>query len=229
MLVWSLARSKGCARATGQVGSGSPSCARLPVNCSPRQSEKTAMSVAQTTSHRSPAAAPPPSEITVIKKLSRLDRFLPLWIALAMAVGLVLGALVPSLNDGLDEAPGRDGLAADRDRPAGDDVPGPCEGPLRGHRPHERRRGRQLALLRHLSLPLMGRRPAADVRARVGLPRRSARLPDRGDHRRPGPLHRHGARLERHRPGRPGACRGARRLQRALPGCRLLRCSATST
>ena len=38
----------------------------------------------------------------VIGRLSTLDRFLPLWIALAMAAGLVLGSLVPSLNDGLD-------------------------------------------------------------------------------------------------------------------------------
>jgi arsenite transporter len=38
----------------------------------------------------------------VLSRLSRLDRFLPLWIGLAMAAGLVLGALVPSLNDGLE-------------------------------------------------------------------------------------------------------------------------------
>jgi len=39
----------------------------------------------------------------VVTRLSTLDRFLPLWIALAMAGGLVLGTLVPSLNEWLDE------------------------------------------------------------------------------------------------------------------------------
>jgi ACR3 family arsenite transporter len=38
----------------------------------------------------------------VLGRLSRLDRFLPLWIGLAMAGGLVLGTLVPGLNDQLD-------------------------------------------------------------------------------------------------------------------------------
>jgi ACR3 family arsenite transporter len=48
-------------------------------------------------------AAPPPADSAVIQKLSTLDRFLPLWIGLAMAAGLGLGRLIPSLNDGLDK------------------------------------------------------------------------------------------------------------------------------
>jgi ACR3 family arsenite transporter len=45
----------------------------------------------------------PPGEATVLGRLSTLDRFLPLWIALAMAGGLGLGSLIPGLDDALDE------------------------------------------------------------------------------------------------------------------------------
>lgn len=38
----------------------------------------------------------------VMRGLSRLDRFLPVWIALAMALGLLLGRTVPGLDDALD-------------------------------------------------------------------------------------------------------------------------------
>ena len=48
------------------------------------------------------ADADPAADATVLKRLSTLDRFLPLWIGLAMAFGLGLGALIPRLNDGLD-------------------------------------------------------------------------------------------------------------------------------
>jgi len=49
-----------------------------------------------------PLRAEPPEDAHVLRRLSTLNRFLPLWIALAMALGLGLGSLVPSLNDGLD-------------------------------------------------------------------------------------------------------------------------------
>ena len=38
----------------------------------------------------------------VAPRLSRLDRFLPLWIAAAMGVGLGLGRLFPGLNQTLN-------------------------------------------------------------------------------------------------------------------------------
>jgi ACR3 family arsenite transporter len=61
--------------------------------------------VAATETPRLPAGRPArqnADDAAVVAKLSALDRFLPLWIALAMAAGLILGRLVPSLNDGLD-------------------------------------------------------------------------------------------------------------------------------
>lgn len=43
-----------------------------------------------------------PEDAPVIEKLSTLDRFLPLWIGAAMALGIGLGRLFPGLDDTLD-------------------------------------------------------------------------------------------------------------------------------
>jgi ACR3 family arsenite transporter len=59
--------------------------------------------VAATETVRRPAPSPVPDDAAVLRKLSTLDRFLPLWIALAMGAGLGLGSLIPSLNNGLDK------------------------------------------------------------------------------------------------------------------------------
>jgi ACR3 family arsenite transporter len=57
--------------------------------------------VAATESVRRPPAVAG-EHAAVLGRLSTLDRFLPLWIGLAMAAGLGLGRLIPSLNDRLD-------------------------------------------------------------------------------------------------------------------------------
>ena len=62
------------------------------------------MAATETTELRSPPPVPPaPEEAAVLRKLSTLDRFLPLWIGLAMAAGIGLGRLIPSLNDWLNK------------------------------------------------------------------------------------------------------------------------------
>jgi arsenite transporter len=47
-------------------------------------------------------APAPPDEFPVVARLSRVDRFLPVWIGAVMAAGLVLGRLIPGLNDALN-------------------------------------------------------------------------------------------------------------------------------
>jgi ACR3 family arsenite transporter len=46
---------------------------------------------------------PASQEGHVVVRLSTVDRFLPVWIGAAMAIGLVLGRLIPGLNDALDK------------------------------------------------------------------------------------------------------------------------------
>lgn len=43
-----------------------------------------------------------PTRTSVVTGLSRLDRYLPLWIGLAMAAGLILGHTFPDLNRALE-------------------------------------------------------------------------------------------------------------------------------
>ena len=43
----------------------------------------------------------PTADSAVLRQLSTLDRFLPVWIVVAMAVGLLLGRLVDGLDDAL--------------------------------------------------------------------------------------------------------------------------------
>jgi ACR3 family arsenite transporter len=48
-----------------------------------------------------PAARAEPGDDSVVAKLSTLDRFLAVWILVAMGLGLGLGRLIPGLNDAL--------------------------------------------------------------------------------------------------------------------------------
>ena len=137
----------------------------------------------------------------MLARLSRLDRFLPLWIALAMVGGLVLGTLVPGLNDQLDRLQVGT-VSACRSRRGCCLMMYPVLAKVRyediGRMTDDGVGNGGSSAPRSCSL---GGWAGLDVRARVDVPRRPARLPHRGDHRRAGALHRDGARVERHRLG----------------------------
>jgi len=47
-----------------------------------------------------PAATTGVAEVPVVARLSTLDRFLPVWIVAAMAIGLGAGRVIPGLGAG---------------------------------------------------------------------------------------------------------------------------------
>jgi ACR3 family arsenite transporter len=57
-------------------------------------------------------AAPGNTDAPVLARLSTLDRFLPVWIIAAMALGLLLGRTVPHISNGLDSAHVTTGVSA---------------------------------------------------------------------------------------------------------------------
>ena len=108
----------------------------------------------------------PADESAVVARLSTLDRFLPLWIALAMIGGVVLGSLIPQLNDWLDEL--RIGTVS---LPIAIGLLLMMYPVLAKVRYDELGRASWGArVVRLLALAQLGLRPAADVHARVAVP-----------------------------------------------------------
>ena len=139
------------------------------------------------------------------KRLSFLDRFLTLWIFLAMAWGF--GWSIHPRCRGLLRSPTRSGHEHPyRHRPYPHDVPALAKVRYEEMAGSSEQEGLGLSLVQNWVIG-----PILMFVARHHLPSRLSRIHDRPDHDRPCALHRHGHRLERARKGRHGIRRG--------PGC----------
>ena len=150
----------------------------------------------------------------VTKRLSFLDRFLTLWIFLAMFVGVVGGYLYPGIRDVMNHLPGRHDQHPHRHRADPHDVPASGQGEIREDGP----RLPEFQGARPLPCSELGDRPDPHVPAGHRLPLRPPRIHGGADHDRSCPVHRHGHRLERSgRRGQGVLCR-TRGLQLDLSG-----------
>ena len=139
------------------------------------------------------APAPGAALDPVQARLSVLNRFLPLWIGLAMVGGLLLGRAIPGLNDALDAVaigsvslPIALGLLL---------MMYPVLAKVRYDRLDTVTGDRRMLISSLVLNWVVG--PALMFALAWTLPGRLPRVPHRADHRRAGPLHRDGADLER--------------------------------
>ena len=130
-----------------------------------------------------------------VKQLSFLDRYLTLWIFLAMAVGIGIGYFLPAVPAVITGLSVGTTSIPDRHRAHPDDVPPARKGEVRGtaeHLPGHKSAGA-------LDRPELDRRPGADVCPCCHLPPRPADVHVRPDPCRDRPVHRDGDCLERSR------------------------------
>ena len=150
----------------------------------------------------------------VLGQLSMLDRFLPLLIFAAMALGLILGAVAPGIKDvfnalsiGTVSLPIAVGLLW---------MMYPVLAKVKYEELGKVSQG--LEPVRRVARPELDHRPGHHVRPGLGaFCPISRRLSHRPDHHRPGALHRHGADLEHAGRRRQRVLRGAGGAQLGVP------------